>query len=356
MDFYQTLQSFKQRVDREITKHFDVAIKKTRKRDVLSAEALEYVKKLTLAGGKRLRPALLYWGYLAAGGKDEKKILQAAVGIEFIHMFLLVHDDIIDCGKTRHGVNSFNQEFALRAKKLFVAKDFQRFGDSAAIIVGDMLFALGNTLLASAGFGAEAVLEVLTKLQGVIFNTAVGQMQDVHIEYKKEFGEKEVLQMYANKTAQYTFEGPLLLGAVLAGNQSQTFLRNLSNYALPLGVAFQIQDDILGVFGNAKKMGKSTVSDIAEGKRTLLVVKALEKATRVQQKQLQQSLGNKKIKAQEIEKFKQILRDTGSLSYAQKMVQKNIAKSKRSLAKMQLENGAAQFLFGMADYMEKREI
>lgn len=355
MDFYQSLAAFKNDVDKELAKHFTLAISEARQKDKIAAKALTYAKELTLAGGKRLRPALLFWGYLAAGGKERKKILQVAAGIELVHMFLLVHDDIIDLGETRHGKETFNVKYASVGRELFKLKEGKRFGESMAIVAGDILYALGNELILRSGFAPELILQVMTKLQKVVNITAIGQMQDVYIEHKEDVRENEVLKMYANKTAQYSFEGPLLMGAILAGNKDEKFIAKLSDYALPLGVAFQLQDDILGIFGSEEKLGKSCASDIMEGKRTVLVVKALSVATAKQKQQMKKALGNKMITERETEDFKAVLIETGALEYARSLMQKLITKSKWCLNDFSINKEAKEFFFGMADFMEKRQ-
>lgn len=355
MDFNQELAGIKKKIDVQIARHFDKAIRETKKRDAFSAELLSYAKKLTLSGGKRLRPALLIWGYAAAGGKDQKKIMQAAVGIEMIHMFLLIHDDIMDKGKMRHGIDSFNLHFQKVAKKIFKHGDPKDFGDSCALIAGDMLYSIGNNLIINSGFDSKNIAEVVERLQKIVLTTAVGQMQDIHMEYANNVSEKSVLQMYNDKTAQYTFEGPLVLGAMLAGKKDLKFMERISSYAIPLGIAFQIQDDVLGIFGVGKKIGKSSTSDIEEGKQTLLVVKAMENGSKIQVKKMEQILGKKNISKSEIKEFQKIMMETGSLDFAKKMIMGNIAKSKKSLERIEMPKNAKEFLFGIADFMEKRQ-
>jgi geranylgeranyl diphosphate synthase type I len=185
--------------------------------------------------------------------------------------------------------------------------------------------------------------------------TVVGQSKDFYIEYRGKASVRDVLRMYKYKTAKYTFEGPLHLGAILGGAKDE-FLKKLSRYAIPAGVAFQIQDDILGIFGSEKKIGKPVGSDIRQGKYTILVAKAFEGA-RLKQKQILIScLGNKNLTHKDIEDFKTVLIDTGALDFAKKLALLLVSDAKRELKKMKINPKAEKFLGTIADYMIQREL
>jgi geranylgeranyl diphosphate synthase type I len=161
--------------------------------------------------------------------------------------------------------------------------------------------------------------------------------------------------MYEYKTAKYTIEGPLHLGGILAG-ASDDLIDCFSDYAVPIGIAFQIQDDILGIFGNESKLGKPVGSDISSGKQTILVLKALEKADKKQRKIMGEILGKKNLAMKEIEKFRNIIRDTGSLEYARKISTDFIYQGKNAIESAKINREAKDFLTGIADYMISREV
>lgn len=353
MEIQKTLAQFKGKIDKEIEKYFDKVIKESKEKDLLTAEALKYVKKMTLASGKRLRPALMYFGYLGVGGKERKKIMKAAVSIELIHMFLLIHDDIIDRDVKRHGVDSLNFYFAKYARKNFRKKDAEHFGDSVAIIIGDMLEAYGNKIILESSFSERLIMKTLTKLQDIIVSTVMGQAKDIHMEHKGSASEKEIIKMYEYKTAKYSIEGPLHLGMLLAGASGKD-LKPINRYAIPIGIAFQIQDDILGVFGSEKKLGKSVRSDIEEGKRTILLAKAFEKADRKEKKELQRIMNKEKIDEKDVQSFQRIMIGTGALEYANNLAKAYIESGKKSLRGVKLAQEAKDFLLGIADYMVTR--
>jgi geranylgeranyl diphosphate synthase, type I len=355
MEAAKTLSLYKKKVDPEIEKYFARVIKEAKKEDRVVAQALDYVKKIILSGGKRLRPAFMYFGYLAGGGKNREKMINASVSIELIHMFLLIHDDIIDRDDLRHGIDTVNLKYKKIAARYFPEKDTAHFGNSMGIIIGDMVGAMGNQIIYESTFDPKLIVRALYKLQSIVSMTVVGEAKDVWIEYSKKAAEADVMKMYEYKTAKYTIEGPLHLGAILAGADEE-LLEALSNYAIPIGIAFQIQDDILGVFGNESKMGKPVGSDIVGGKQTLLVVKAYEKGSRSQKKILDKYLGNKNLKFHEIEEFRKVIIDTGSLDYARKMATDLIYQGKIAAEEMKINREAKEFLAGIADYMVKREL
>jgi len=355
MEAKKALAEFKQKVDPVLDGFFEQIIKENSDVDKNITAAIEYARKITMSGGKRARAAFVYYGYLAAGGKEKRKIIQASISIELIHSFLLMHDDIIDKDSLRHGVKTTHIHYSELAKKHFKNKDWEHFGNSMAIIIGDMLNSLGNRALFESKFSADLIVKALHRTQCIVSSTIIGETEDVMIENIGSATEAEIMQMYENKTAKYTIEGPLHLGAILAG-ADQKFLRVLSAYAIPAGIAFQIQDDILGVFGSISKIGKSVGSDVRQGKQTILVAKAFEKSDKTQKEVLQKCLGNDKLTKKELEDFKKIIIETGSLAYAQNLAEKLIITAKKKLDGVTIEKEAKIFLLGIADYMLNREV
>lgn len=355
MTFRQTLGQLKKAIDKQLEKVLDAAINDAQKKDPLLAESLGQMKKITLSGGKRIRGALLCQSYFGFGGKDRNKIIKAATAIELVHLFLLVHDDVIDRGNVRHGQMTLHNFLAKKNLKKLGAAEALHFGNSMAIIVGEMLCAIANDLILEAGFEEKNTVLALSQLQKIISNTIVGQSQDINISYSSKISEQQILAMYENKTAKYTFEGPLQMGAILAGVNDKKIFQQMSAYAIPLGIAFQIQDDILGVFGDEKKVGK-TASDIEEGKKTLLVMKAYSSASSHEVKQMDAILGKKNLSKKEIQIFRKLITETGSLEYNKKLAAQYFAIGKKEIEKIIMLAGAKKFLIGMTEYLEKREI
>ncbi|MFC1756499.1 polyprenyl synthetase family protein [Patescibacteria group bacterium] len=355
VDTQKVLEDFRKKINIEIAKHLDKAISEAKKKDVLITDALRYVKKFTLAGGKRLRAALMYYGYLAVDGKDKQRMLETAVSIELIHVFLLIHDDIMDRDKKRHGVDTVSFKYQKLGKRISPTRDYEHFGNSIAIVIGDMIGAIGSQIIFDSGFDTKLVFKALSRLQEIVSMTVIGQSKDVYLEYRGKATEKDILTMYEYKTAKYTIEGPLHLGASLGG-ANEKILQNMSRYAIPIGVAFQIQDDILGIFGSERKMGKAIGSDIREGKQTILVAKALDLASKKQKEKMVRIFGKENLSGNDIKDFQEIIRETGSLDYARNLSLKLINDGKKGAEKMKMSKESKAFLVGIADYMIHREL
>jgi geranylgeranyl diphosphate synthase type I len=223
-----------------------------------------------------------------------------------------------------------------------------------ALVFGDMLSTMGNQVIFTSDFPSDLIIKALNKIQVIVSRTVIGQIQDSYMDSSGKTSEKAILEMYRNKTARYTVEGPLQLGAILAGAGEKT-LEALSAYALPLGVAFQIRDDILDIFGSEKKIGKKIGLDIQEGKKTLLLVKALELSQQEQKTFLKGILGQKKISQSEIKKFQEIIVASGALAYVRQLASDLVNKAKESLIQTAIDPEAKGFLLSMADQIVARE-
>jgi len=354
MDIKEELKVFKSDIDREIALRLDEVIEDAKDIDPFFVDMMKYFKKTVLAGGKRIRPIMMCLGYKAAGGRDYNKIVKTSVSIELIHAFLLIHDDIIDCDDLRRGKKTIHARYRDYNKRFLFNNNAKHFGQSVAIVLGDFIYSLGNQVLFESKFEAEQIVQALSRLQSIVGMTCVGEMQDVYIEYKSKVTDEEILDMYENKTAKYTFEGPLHLGATLAG-AGDTFCNQLSTYAIPLGIAFQIRDDVLGIFGDEKKTGKSAHSDILEGKKTFMVNCAYKNATYEQKCVLDDSLGNKDITVEEIKRFRDVLEETGARDEVENYMQKLLLQSKEALIEISLPKDVKQSFLGLIGYLNKRE-
>ncbi|MEI7425577.1 MAG: polyprenyl synthetase family protein [Candidatus Moraniibacteriota bacterium] len=355
----EMLQAYKKRLDPFLKEYFLAKTMQAKKLDPLAVRTIKLIERFVLAGGKRIRPALVYYGYLASGGKEEEKIIKASMAIELIHAFLLIHDDIIDRDVTRHGIETMHETYKAWGKKInLVESEATHFGNSMAITAGDYAHAMANEIIYAIEFEPKIILDALKKMQVIVAHTIPGEMLDVLMGARGFATEKEITRMHEGKTARYTFEGPLHLGAVLAGQKENTKLfEALSAYSLPVGKAFQIQDDILGIFGNKEKLGKSVGADIIEGKQTLLILKALKNGDKKQIAIIKKIFGKKNLTEQEVEIFREIVRETGSLEYSQKLAEKLVKESLSAIKKIDFKNAEAKiFLEGIAEYIIKREV
>jgi geranylgeranyl diphosphate synthase, type I len=356
MEALELLKKYKKRLDVCLNKYFEEKIKKAGKSHPLAKEAVRMIADFTMAGGKRIRPAIVYYSYLAAGGRNDDKIVEASMSIELTHSFLLIHDDIIDKDKKRHGVSTIHERYKAIGKRIAPGKDGVHFGNSMAMLAGDMAEAMANEIIFASRFSSDVIIRALDKFQEIVYNIVPGEMLDVMMEIRGKSSEKEVLSMYEGKTSSYSFEGPLHLGAVLAGIRDGKIFESYTRYAMPLGKAFQIRDDILGVFGNEKKLGKPVGSDVIEGKQTLLVIKALELGNKKQKEAVRKYLGKKDLKKNELEEFRKIIQESGALDYCQKLSEKFVSEALDALS-VNIKNKEAKIFFeGIAEYMISRDI
>ncbi|MFH1511631.1 MAG: polyprenyl synthetase family protein [Candidatus Woesearchaeota archaeon] len=342
----ELMQKYKQMIDSRLEAFFEERLRRAGRVASVGAEALETLKDFSLKGGKRIRPMLCIFSYKGFGGSNERAIVDAAIAIELMESYLLIHDDIIDQDDLRRGYLTVHKVYEAKSKD-------QHYGTSMAIVVGDIAAALGSEAILNAEFQAKKKILALEKFNRVIVNTCFGQMLDIKSE-REQVTEEDVLRIHALKTAVYTIEGPLHIGALLAG-ASQKQLEKLSDFAMPLGKAFQLQDDILGLFGARQRIGKPVGSDIREGKKTILVLKALEKVHAQERKFLLHCLGNKSITEKEVHRVQDIVKSTGSLEYSQRLMQAYLEHAQRALKSTRMNSQGRKFLEYIAQYIANRD-
>src|SRR5437762_5725674 len=291
-------------------------------------DAAAALRDYLLRGGKRLRAALLLLGHEAGGGPREAA-LDASIGVELLHAYLLIHDDFMDQDDVRRGGPTLHR-----------ALGGDHLGASVALLCGSLCETWGYQLLGRAAPVAARTLE----------QVILGQMADVRAPSGRELTAREILEIQRAKTGSYTFELPLHLGATLAG-ASRALLEVLSAYARPLGVAFQIADDLLGTFGEAEVTGKSTASDLREGKRTLVVARALETASPEDAARLRSQLGRSDA---DVGELRAILRRSGAEASARAEADRHCDEALRALDSPALDPRVAQDLREIAVYTVRR--
>jgi geranylgeranyl diphosphate synthase type I len=351
------LKEYQKEVNFLLKEYFEQEIKIAQKTDLIAVDAIKSIQQFVLAGGKRLRPALLYYSYLAAGGHKTKNIKQASLAIELIHVFLLIHDDIMDNDDKRHGIDTIHKKYEKIARRTFNGKDNEHFGRSVAIVIGDLCYTMANKVLFNASFRPEIILKALDRLQDTVYDVIPGQIRDVRLGYAGKATEKEILKVQEAKTAHYTFNAPIELGYILAENKNKKEQAHFKEYSMAMGKAFQIRDDILGIFGDEKTLGKPVGSDIIEGKQTLLVNYALKHGSTQQKEAISAMLGLTTISQKQLKEFRQIITDTGALKHSQKKGNKMVNEAICALDKISFANEDAETFFkGIAEYIVNREI
>lgn len=282
----------------------------------------------TLRGGKRLRALLILIGYWSREwGKDLDKILPVMAGIEFLQSYLLVHDDIMDQDELRRGGPTLHVWFERECRQQDLIGDCKHYGISQAITSGDYLEALAIATILSAPLPHETVRALVNRYSRGLRTVSYGQFLDVLLSYKPldKISENDILKVHELKTASYTVELPLHLGVIAANPNDQVLLNVFSMYSKPAGIAFQLRDDIIGLYGNSKITGKPVGSDVREKKKTLLVVKAYELGSNNDRKFLKRiydELNRDEITINDIMMVQDIVKETGSLKYNEDLIKK----------------------------------
>lgn len=304
-------------------------------------EVLDVIDEYTMRGGKRLRPLLMIVAYRLYGGKNEEEIIKASCSIELIQSYLLIHDDIID-------------ESDMRRKKPTVHRIYEKnygdrkFGESMAIIAGDLASVYAEEIFERVKIDDGLKYRALIKLASIVETTGYGQVLDVFSSRIEDFDENDLMLLHEYKTAKYTIEGPMILGAILAGGKDFSLI---SRYSIPVGIAFQLRDDILGLFGTEEEIGKPVTSDLEEGKKTLLILKAMENVN--YRGRIQSIIGKKGITAEELEEIRDIVRKTGALDYTYSTARDLVKRGIEALGKIDSEE--KMFLKEFAEYVIERK-
>ncbi|HSV37959.1 MAG TPA: polyprenyl synthetase family protein, partial [Nocardioidaceae bacterium] len=229
----------------------------------------------SVRGGKRFRAAFCYWGFRAVvEPDDEQSLIRAASALELLHASALVHDDVMDASDTRRGRPSTHRAFETVHRDKGWSGNPEQYGAAAAILLGDLLLSWADELLRTCGLSSERVLEALGYFDTTRSEVIVGQFLDVSVQARGASDVEQAMRVLRYKSAKYSVERPLHVGAALAGATPET-IESLTAFGIPLGEAFQLRDDLLGVFGDPSVTGKPAGDDLVEGKRTVLVALAI---------------------------------------------------------------------------------
>jgi geranylgeranyl diphosphate synthase type I len=313
--------------------------------------------KTLLNGGKRLRPLFCFWGWSAAFGEMNHRdaVITAASSLEFLQACALVHDDVMDGSDTRRGLPAAHRQFASlhRGSQWLGIPD--RFGEGAAILLGDLCLSWADQLLLTSGLPTANLNAAKSVYNEMRTELMAGQYLDLLEQARGGGSVERALRVVRYKSAKYTIERPLHIGAALALAPQEVF-DAYSGYGLPLGEAFQLRDDILGVFGDPKVTGKPAGDDLREGKRTVLIAIATERANPQQLQSIHELLGDEHLSLNGIEILREIIRDTGSLDYTENLISELLEQSLIALHAAPLEQTAVTTLTDLAHKSVQRSL
>ncbi|MER5418042.1 polyprenyl synthetase family protein [Streptomyces virginiae] len=292
-------------------------------------EIAETLRAFLFAGGKRLRPQLCVIGWQTAGeGPVPAPVVQAAASLEMFHAFALIHDDVMDDSASRRGHATVHRSLAAHHAS---RPDAARLGVNAAILLGDLALAWSDALLHTAGLTPTQLTAAHEVVDAMRTELMYGQYLDLCATGQVCDDVEAALRTARYKTARYTVERPLLLGAALAG-AGHGVHEALSAYALPVGEAFQLRDDLLGVFGTPQVTGKPSLDDLRDGKHTVLAALALKRATPRQRNILHTLLGDPCLDETGADRIRQVLAATGARDEVENMINTRRAQALRVLA------------------------
>ena len=276
--------------------------------------------RTSVSGGKRFRAAFCHWGHRAIRPEpaDPAALARACASLEMLHASALVHDDYMDASDTRRGRPATHRAFEAEHRAAGWRGDPEQYGAAAAILLGDLLLGWAGDLLRHSGFGAEEVAPGLDLFERCRNEVIAGQFLDVSVQARAHADVDTAMTVLRYKSAKYSIERPLHVGAALAG-AGPARIEQLSRFGLPLGEAFQLRDDLLGVFGDPAETGKPAGDDLVEGKRTVLVALALDSAPRADAERLDSALGTPLSDA-DVDELRAIIDASGARAQVEEVI------------------------------------
>jgi geranylgeranyl diphosphate synthase type I len=300
------------RVDRELERFLASQLQAMLERAPDVAALFRELDRVIGSGGKRLRPLFCLLGHLASGATVDDGAIRAAAALELLHTFAIVHDDVMDRSRSRRGSPASWVYLADEHRRAGHVGDPGAYGLAAAVLAGDMALVLADRALLESGFKEERLLPAFRHYDRMRVDVVAGQFLDVLAAHRGSADEQEARRIAVLKSGGYTVEAPLQIGAILGG-ASQDLLSALSSYGVALGEAFQLRDDVLGVFGDPAVTGKDRDSDLREGKRTVLLARATSSAVGDDRRFLEGRVGRPDLSADELERARALLESTGAL-------------------------------------------
>ncbi len=345
---------FRNHFDGVLAEHLEKTIAQMADVDSSGAAVAHVISDFVTNGGKRLRPLLVAIGYNAFSDRDWREVVQAGIATELFHAFFLIHDDLMDRSDLRRGAPTVHRVFAktLQTSSVRRESNAEHIANSMAILAGDLCCALAYNALLTVPFPADRILRALQHMQRMVHATTIGQVLD--IAPPNETSETLVTKIHLLKTAKYSVEAPLHLGMILADASSDD-LAAMSSFALPVGLAYQIKDDLLGVFGTEEEVGKPITSDLQEGKETLLTVFTRAHGNEAQRSRLYKLHGKADLTEAELAEARAMFNACGAVKFSEDRALRLVAEGKAALKKMSIPSSSRRILGELADYVIGRK-
>jgi geranylgeranyl diphosphate synthase type I len=313
------------------------------------------LRDFVLVSGKRLRPAFAYWGWRGAGGADGDEVVAAVASLELLHACALIHDDVMDASDTRRGRPAIHRRFAALHEAQGWRGDADDFGRAAAILLGDICLVWSDLGLNESGLPGAALQRARPTYDRMRVEVMSGQYLDVLEQAMGSESVERSLRVVRFKSGLYSVERPLRMGGQLAGAPDD-LLAAYSAYGLPLGDAFQLRDDVLGVFGDPSQTGKPAGDDLREGKRTVLVAMALAHADAAQAELVRHRLGDPALDDAGVAALRQVIVDTKALQQVEELIEARLAEALAALDRAPVAEEAGTVLRELAEAAATRSV
>ena len=321
------------------------------------AQALVEHARTSVSGGKRFRAAFCWWGHQAIAPTDpatEAALLRACGSLELLHASALVHDDYMDASDVRRGRPATHRAFEQLHRERGWSASPEQYGASAAILLGDLLLSWSDEMLRTCGLPAERVIEALGYFDLTRSEVVTGQFLDVSAQARGAADVDTAMTVLRYKSAKYSIERPLHIGGSLAGATAEQ-ISQLSRFGLPLGEAFQLRDDLLGVFGDPSITGKPAGDDLIEGKRTVLIALALDALPTADAKVLDAGLGTP-LSPDEVAQLCELIDSSGARMQVEEVISELTYRSLNALAAADVTDHARVVLEGLASEATQRKV
>lgn len=327
--------------------------------DPARLELIDGVGLLAKSGGKRLRPAFVWFTYRALGGtRTEEEALPLALATELLHTYLLIHDDVMDHADLRRGEPSAQVRFRDAHRARGLAGDAAEFGVSVAILLGDLAQTWAVEQVFALPVDGARRGELLAAFAAMCEEVIAGQYSELLVAGRRsrsgEVREDELLRVLQMKSGRYTAERPIQLGAILAGATAAATTA-LCRYGRSVGEAFQLQDDLLGTFGDPERTGKPVEADLKEGKLTILIHHALAAAPPADRETIAAALGDPDLDERQARRVQRLIEASGARAKVEAMIDQRLKDARDALAGLALEPEGQAFYFGLLDHLRGRE-
>lgn len=333
--------TLRQRVDAELARLVDRMWKELPDEGLVPW--LQILRSFVVEGGKRMRAVFCYLGFRGAGGDANAHSVIAAAALELFQACLLIQDDIIDRSALRRGRPTLHRQLAAGKSERGGASGVDAYGQSIALILSNVCLGWGWELLGQSIAKPECAVAVQALFNRMLIDVNYGQGLEMFLMAERGFSVRRGLAVARYKTGTYTVEGPLQVGATLAG-ASPELHRAYAEIGLPAGEAFQLRDDLLGVFGPPDSTGKSNIDDLREGKPTVLISLALERTSAAQAARLQTQYGRPDLDSAGAEELRELIRATGAVAAVEEMIEERARRALSGLERAPMDAAAREAL------------